>query len=119
MEDQKELIFENSKLKKVNTELEGEIEVLNKRIHELQKEVENYKNTLAKIPPELVDKEFKPDLQARSLRFKMATVLYIDIYGFKEIAATDGSRDKIDQLDQIYFEFDRIAENTIFRRSEP
>lgn len=108
--EEKELVFENSKLKKVNTELEGEIEVLNKRLLALQKEVENYKNTLAKLPPELVDKEFRPDLQARSLRFKMATVLYIDVQGFKEIAEKEDSREKIDQLDHIYYEFDQIAE---------
>lgn len=108
--EEKELVFENSQLKKVKSELEGEIEVLNKRLVELQQEVEKYKNTLAKIPPELIDKEFKPDLQPRSLRFKMATVLYIDIHGFKEIAAGDDSRKMIDQLDQIYYEFDRIAE---------
>ncbi len=109
--EEKELIFENSQLKKVKTELEGEIEVLKKQIQDLKKEVERYKNTLAKIPPELVDKEFKPDLQARSLRFKMATVLYIDVHGFKEIAANEkDSRERIDQLDQIYYQFDQIAE---------
>jgi len=109
MEDNKELIFENSKLKKNITELEGEIEVLKKQVVVFQNEVENYKNTLAKLPPELVDRDFKPDQQARSLRFKMATVLYIDIHGFKEIAASKDSREYIDQLDQIYYEFDQIT----------
>ena len=39
----------------------------------------------------------------------MATVLYIDIQGFKEIIAEDDSREKIDQLDQILLEFDTIT----------
>ena len=109
MEDHKDLIYENSNLKKTNNELEGQILVLNRQVIELQKEVDNYKNTLAKIPPELVDKEFRPDFQARSLRFKMATVLYIDVHGFKEIIAEDDSRAKLDQLDQILVEFDAIT----------
>ncbi|HAW52963.1 MAG TPA: guanylate cyclase [Flavobacteriales bacterium] len=110
MENDKDLIYENSALKKAKNELEGQILVLNRQIIDLKKEVDNYKNTLAKIPPELVDKEFRPDLQARSLRFKMATVLYIDIHGFKEIIAEEDSRDKLDQLDQILVEFDAITE---------
>jgi len=109
MEDHKELIFEISQLKKDKTELVSENKVLKKQVHDLQREVENYKNTLAKLPPELVEKEYRPDTETRSLRFKMATVLYIDIHGFKEIAATKDSREYIDQLDQIYFEFDQIA----------
>lgn len=110
MGDDKDLIYENSALRKAKNELEGQILVLNRQIIDLQKEVDNYKNTLAKIPPELVDKEFRPDFQARSLRFKMATVLYIDIHGFKEIIAEADSREKIDQLDQILVEFDAITE---------
>lgn len=110
MDDQKQLVFENSQLKKTKMELEGEIEVLKKKVIDLQTEVENYRNTLAKIPPELVDKDFKPDSQPRSLRFRMATVLYVDVHGFKEIAASENSRAKIDQLDHIYFEFDQIAD---------
>lgn len=109
MEDNKELVFENSRLKKANTELEGQLEVFKKQIKELQTENENYRNTLAKIPPELVDKEFRPDLQPRSLRFKMATVLYIDVHGLKAIAEAEDSRKKIDQLDQIFIHFDSIA----------
>ena len=110
MEDNKQIVFDNAQLKKAKNELEGEVEVLKKQVHDLQIEVENYKNTLAKIPPELVDKRFKPGIQARSLRFKMATVLYIDIQGFKEIAINNDSRVMIDQLDQIFLQFDEIAE---------
>ena len=110
MEDNKQIVFDNAQLKKAKNELEGEVEVLKKRVRDLQIEVENYKNTLAKIPPELVDKRFKPGIQARSLRFKMATVLYIDIQGFKEIAINNDSREMIDQLDQIFVQFDEIAE---------
>ena len=40
----------------------------------------------------------------------MATVLYIDMYGFKEIIAEEDSRVKIDQLDQILVEFDVISD---------
>jgi len=109
MADNKKLVFENAQLKKAKNELDVKIEVLTKRVHDLQVEVENYKNTLAKIPPELVDKKFRPDLQARSLRFKMATVLFINIHGFKEIAVNKDSREMIDQLDQILLRFDEIA----------
>lgn len=110
MEENKDLVYENASLKKSKNELERQIKVMKKQVAELQREVESYRNTLAKIPPELVDKEFRPDIQARSLRFKMATVLYIDILGFKEIIEGEDSRTKIDQLDQIFIQFDTIAE---------
>lgn len=110
MEDDKKLVFDISRLKKENAELQGQIEVLRKRIKELEQVNANYKNTLAKIPPELVDKDFRPDLQPRTLRFKMATVLYVDIQGFQEIANSENSQEVIDELDQVFLRFDEITE---------
>ncbi len=44
------------------------------------------------------------------LRFKMATVLFVDIQGFSKLHQETNSHEIIDELDKIFFEFDQIAQ---------
>ncbi len=109
MKDEKDLVYENSSLKKINKELEGQIKVLEDRISDLETQNINYRNALAKLPPELVDKDIKTYMKPKNLRFKMATVLYIDIQGFGDIANEENSQQIIDELDQLLVQFDEIS----------
>ena len=109
MSDSRELVYLNAKLNQEKKELEHELEKLKREHQELIKQNEEYKNTLAKVPKELLPSDVKSAMQSRTLRFKMATVLYLDIQGFKKIAENRNSDEVIDELDQILFHFDKIV----------
>ena len=96
-------------LLKENKELSEQITDLNKENQKLRDTKEHYEQILAQIPAEAIPKDVKPSVKKRHLRFKMATVLYIDIQGFHEIARQKGSSKVIDELDEIFFAFDEVV----------
>lgn len=109
MAETKELVYLNAKLNKEKKELMHQMEQLQTELEALKKQNEEYKNTLAKIPDNLLPKEIKSAMQSKTLRFKMATVLYLDIQGFKKIAEDRNSDEVIDELDRILLHFDQIV----------
>jgi adenylate cyclase len=109
MADAKEIVYLNAKLNKENKALHHKIEQLKTTVEQLKTQNEDYKNTLAKVPEELLPKDVKSAMQSKTLRFKMATVLYLDIQGFKKIAEHRNSDEVIDELDQILFHFDQVV----------
>lgn len=110
MEDNKELVFRVQKLINENKGLQNTIKDLKAKNENLEDENQLLKHQIAKIPQDLLPKGFKKAPTTKSLRFKMATILYMDIQGFKLISEQMNSEEAIDELDQIVFHFNEIAE---------
>jgi adenylate cyclase len=109
MEDNKELVFRIQKLINENKELQSQLKELKDRNDKLEEENQNYQNQIAKIPEDLLPKGLLAPSATKTLRFKMATVLYLDIQGFKKISEQMNSEEIIDELDQIFFHFNEIV----------
>jgi len=109
MEDQKELVFRIQKLINENKELQSQLKDIKKLNEALEDENQNYKNLVAQIPEESLPQGLKSSQATKTLRFKMATVLYLDIQGFKKISEQMNSEEVIDELDQIFFHFNEIV----------
>lgn len=93
MQENKKLSMQNKKLLDANDSLEQENDQLKDRLKELK---------AVQHTPEGKTRE-------KTLRFKMATVLFADIEGFGRLYEESNSHDIIDELDQIFFEFDQIS----------
>ncbi len=94
MQENKKLSMQNKKLLDANESLEEENDRLKDKLKELK---------TAQHAPEGKTRE-------KTLRFKMATVLFADIEGFSKLYEASNSHDIIDELDQIFFEFDQISQ---------
>jgi len=110
MEDNKELVFRIQKLINENKEINSQLKELKQKNEKLDDENRNYKHLIAKIPEDALPKGLKSAPKSKTLRFKMATVLYLDIQGFKKISESMKSSQVIDELDQIIFHFNDIVE---------
>ncbi len=110
MEDNKELVFRVKKLITENKSLKRSIKELKTKNDDLEDENQLLKNQIAKIPTDLLPKGLQNAPQSKTLRFKMATILYLDIQGFKTISEQENSEVAIDKLDQIVFHFNSIVE---------
>lgn len=109
MEDNKELVFRVQKLINENKELQSQIKELKEKSEKLEDQNQKLKHQIAQIPEDLLPKGLKSAPQSKTLRFKMATVLYLDIQGFKKISEDLNSEEVIDELDQIFFHFNEIV----------
>ncbi len=105
----KKLIYQVNKLMKENKELTEQISKLTKNKDKLTKKIEKMENFLAALPPDLIPKGVKTKIGQKKLRFKMATIMFIDMIGFKKISEGQNTQDVIDELDQMIFEFNKIA----------
>ena len=110
MEDNKELVFRIQKLINENKELNSQLKEQKTKNEKLEDDNRNYKHLIAKIPEDVLPKGLKSAPKSKTLRFKMATVLYLDIQGFKKISESMKSEQVIDELDQIIFHFNEIVE---------
>ncbi len=108
-EKEQDLVFRVAKLINENKELSTQVKDLTKENNRLLQQNLHYKNILGKLPRDLIPKDVKPDVQPTMLRFKMATVMYVDIQGFKRISELHDSTSVIDELDQIFYHFDKIV----------
>lgn len=98
-----ELVKRIAKLVKQNQELEEQIKKLEKSNEKLSHDVEKLKSSGERIVPE------SAEAKEKSLKFNMATVLFADIHGFSKLVETMDSSALMDELDEILYEFDRIA----------
>ncbi|RLD86473.1 MAG: guanylate cyclase [Bacteroidetes bacterium] len=110
MEENKELVFRIQKLINENKEINSQLKEVKQKNEKLEDENRNYKHLIAKIPEDALPKGLKSAPKSKTLRFKMATVLYLDIQGFKKISESMKSSQVIDELDQIIFHFNEIVE---------
>ncbi len=110
MEDDKELVFRVQYLMNENKGLQRSIKELKCQNDALEDENQLLKNHLAKVPTDLLPIGMKKLAKPKPLKFKMATILYLDIQGFKTITEQGYSQTIIDELDQIVFHFNSIVD---------
>ena len=91
------LLRQNKDLQEVNEMLTSENRALLEEIERLKKQI--------------TDKELNEKKEGvRTVTYKMATLLFVEILGFQKITDTANSQELVDQLDDIKFHFDSIIE---------
>jgi len=105
MENQNEqiLVKRIAKLIEENRELTEQVKELAKKNDELAEKLER----VHLKPGKSVDDTGEAAVQ--TIKYKMVTVLFLDIEGFKGVSEEVDSQDIIDELDSIYLEFDNIV----------
>jgi len=106
---EEQLLYRISELIKENKELTKQLKELSNEKNRLNKEHEKLENIIAQIAPDQLPQELKFHGNQRALRFEMATVLYADLQGIKRIAREDSSFDMMDELDNIFLQFNNIV----------
>ncbi len=109
-ENRENLVRRIAKLAKQNQELEAKIKKLQKETEKLLRRDEKNKLLLEKLSPEVLKKGEGDQHDHRSLKFKMATVLFADIQGFSRVMTDIDSGEYMDELDEVLYAFDNIVE---------
>ncbi len=119
VENKKELdlIYQLHKITKEKQELEKEIQRHIKDKQKLEQRVSELESLLAQVPPEFLPVNARPNVgKDKQLKFDMATVLFIDVHGFKRISESKNTQEAIDELDQMFYEFNKIAQKHNLQR---
>jgi len=105
---EKEFVKRISKLAKQNQDFETKIRSLKELNEKLIKENEKYKSLVSQLKPGQMS-DIKDTKAPRSLKFNMATVFLADIHGFSGASKDVDSSALMDELDEIFFEFDKTV----------
>ncbi|MEA3317166.1 MAG: adenylate/guanylate cyclase domain-containing protein [Bacteroidota bacterium] len=108
-EQEQKLVFRIADLIKENKDLSSQIKSLKDKNKELVSQNSKFDDIISSLPSDFVPKGIKRTIKTQIKRFNMATVLYADIQGFKKISKQSKSSDIIDELDKIFFQFDKIT----------
>ncbi len=103
-----ELLKRIAKLVKQNQELIEHHERLTRENDKLQAKIENFKAILADMKDKGAEIDESIIDRPRSLKFKMATVLFANIHGFSRIEDGMDSEKLMDELDQVLWQFDEL-----------
>jgi len=109
MENQdNELLFRIAKLVSENKELSKQVKeysAKNEELSHLNEKLMSY------LTPDQIEKGLLEECpSSKALKFRMTTILFADIQGFKDISESSDSQSMFDELDSIYFHFDQITE---------
>ncbi|MFZ0282832.1 MAG: adenylate/guanylate cyclase domain-containing protein [Bacteroidales bacterium] len=104
-----ELIKRISRLAKQNQELEQLIKKLEKLNEKLTEENETLKAKQGKIADQVSGTESGAEKRDKSSKFNMTTVLFADIHGMSKVIEGMDPVGVMDELDEIFYEFDAIA----------
>lgn len=104
-----ELLKRIAKLVWQNKELEEQSKALKKQIEKLINENSKLKSLHEKLSPEIEKTDTAPERRDKSFKFNMATVLFSDIHTGSLLSEGTESVSLMDELDEILYEFDRIA----------
>jgi len=104
---QDELLKRIQKLVRKNQDLYAKNEKLLKAVTELSEQNENLKLRLKDARLGMKEERYQ-ETGERIKKYKMATVLFAYITGFKHLTDNDSSEVVMDQLDEVLIEFDRI-----------
>ena len=107
--DNEELLKRIARLVKQNQELEEHIKNLEKMNEKLIRDYDKIKALYEKISPEALKENGEGERREKSLKFNMATVLFADIHGFSKLIEGINSSIIMDELDEIFFEFETIV----------
>jgi class 3 adenylate cyclase len=89
-------------LDKLNKELAEQNE-------ELREENDRQAELIAFLPSDAVEQIKDKGKNSSSLRYKMVTVLFSDVKGFTELSKEQDAEALIDELDNFFFEFDKVV----------
>jgi adenylate cyclase len=107
--NKEEFVKRIARLAKQNQELEVHIKILEKTNEKLARDNEKIKALYEKLSPESLKEVSEAEKKEKSLKFNMATVLFADIHGFSKLTDGMDSSALMDELDEIFFEFDSIV----------
>lgn len=99
-----QLLRRIARLVRQNKELEEQVKRLEREKGKILEMNEKYRVLLERNEPPGT----KADEEEKSLRYNMVTVLFADIHGFSKLVDDMDSARVMDELDEIFFEFDRI-----------
>lgn len=92
-------------------ELSQQLKQLSAMYDSLMAEKERLESILSVVPTQYVPESVKVDTtQQHLLKFKMVTVMYLDIRATASLTSCENSAEAIDELDQVMFHFNDIAE---------
>jgi len=106
---QENLIVRIAKLAKANQELNERLKSLQEENERLLTQYEKTKARLDRMSPGSLSTAAGVTDDRRSLKFKMATVLFADIHGFSKVMTDTTSSDYLDELDEVIYAFDEIV----------
>lgn len=110
MEPTKNIIERINKLANRNKELTEQVKGLKEWYEDLQRQNEKYHNLLQTYSDEDIDEQLKIVPRRKVKRFKMVSILYATMKGFKKLNGHPKAQELLDALDVIYLKFDEIAE---------
>ncbi len=97
-----------SELMGQNKSLSLENEKLTRQNEELSQELEKFKHLLAQAKNENLARVINVPKTTKVLKYKTSTVLFADTQGFDNISADMDSQLLVDNLDEIFFQFETI-----------
>lgn len=108
---QNELIFKNSRLEQELAQAKEQIDQLRASYEKAQSEVDRLEGIISTLPKDVLPQDITIDNETgtRLLRFKMATVMYVDMRGYKSNNNEPRTQSGVDELDQIIIQFADIA----------
>nr|WP_319399714.1 adenylate/guanylate cyclase domain-containing protein [uncultured Carboxylicivirga sp.] len=98
-----------TKLANRNKELNEQLKGYMSWYEDLQHQNEKYHNLLAKYSDKDIDEELKITRRRKVKRFKMVSVLYATVKGFKKLNGHPKAQELVDALDEVYLKFDEIG----------
>lgn len=107
-EHNEELVKRIARLMVENKELTRQMKVMQESFDKLQQENDKLRSKIDRLHDKGAVESQGTDTD-QTLRFKMATVLFADIQGFSNINQEANSHEIIDDLDNIFFQFDDIS----------
>ena len=110
IDNNENLVKRIARLAKQNQELEEKIKKLQKENEKLQLRDEKNRQLLESLSPDMLKEKHGAGHDQRSLKFKMATVLFAEIHGFSRVMTGEASDGFMDELDEVLYMFDSIVE---------
>jgi len=104
-----ELVKRIARLAKQNQDLEDNIKNLEKMNEKLVRDYDRIRALYEKAAPDTLKERTEGEKRERSLKFNMATVLFSDIYGLSRMSEGMDSSVIMDELDDIFVEFESIV----------
>jgi class 3 adenylate cyclase len=89
---------------------------LHQQVDQLSGELEKYKTLASKYKLESKDNGKSKQEESNILRFKMATILFIDAHGFNNISSDMNSNQLVDNLDEIFLQLESIVKRYEVRK---
>ncbi len=102
------LVKRVQKLIEENRDLNNQMKQLSAKNDELSIQIDTLKTRLSKLGDSAKDLQLD---HTQTIKFKMATVLFLEIHGFKSVSGEEDSKEIIDELDNLFYQFDDITAN--------